>query len=222
MFTHLDTITPVELKTSEGPKGRFYITPEGKRYPSITTVLGSVEKPWLESWKQSLGPAKASAETKRAADRGTAVHDMAEKYLNNDPTPTAGHTVEHIADFNKLKLKLNKVDNIWTQESALWSDLLQCAGRVDCVAEYNGKLCIIDFKTSTNDKNIDQVQDYFLQTTAYALMFEERYGVQIDDVVIIMSVEKGAMALLFRQPIEPYIAPLIARLNTYHKQNAPR
>lgn len=216
MFTHLDTIAPVELKTVEGPKGRFYITPEGNKYPSITTILGAGEKAWLQEWRASMGFDRADKEMKRAADRGTAVHAMIEKYLDNDPAPTAGHKIEHIPDFNQLRTQLKKVNNILTQESALWSDVLKCAGRVDCIGEYKGKLAIIDFKTSTNNKGSAMIQDYFLQTTAYALMFQERYDIQIDDVVILMSVEKGAVPLVFQQPIEPYIEPLIQRINMYH------
>jgi CRISPR/Cas system-associated exonuclease Cas4 (RecB family) len=216
VFIHLDTINPVELKTIEGPKGRFYITPEGNKYPSITTILGAGEKPWLNDWRSSMGFEKADKEMKRAAERGTAVHSMIEKFLDNDPAPSAGHKIEHIPDFNMLRVHLRKVNNILTQESALWSDTLRCAGRVDCIGEYKGKLAIIDFKTSTNDKKGSMIEDYYLQTTAYALMFQERYGIQIDDLVILMSVEKGAVPLVFQRPIEPYIEPLLHRINTWH------
>lgn len=218
MFHHLNNVTPVELKTQEGIKGRFYITPEGSKYPSITTILGAGDKPWLQDWRNSLGEAKADKETKRAADRGTAIHAMIERYLDNDPTPTAGHSFEHIAGFNQLRLHLKKVNNIVTQESALWSDTLRCAGRVDCIGEYAGKLAIIDFKTSTRDKDIEKVQDYYLQTTAYALMCEERYGIRIEDIVILMAVEKGAVPLVFKAKVDDYITPLLIRINTYHNK----
>lgn len=216
MFTHLNTISPVELKTIESSKGRLYITPEGNKYPSITTVLGAGDKPWLNDWRQSLGEAKADKEMKRAADRGTAVHLMIERMLNNEEEPTREQKLEHVAEFNSLRLHLKKINNILTQESALWSDTLKLAGRVDCIGEYQGQLSIIDFKTSTNDKTPAKIQDYFLQTSAYSLMFEERYGIQIDQVVIIMSVEKGVLPLVFKQPVEPYIEPLLHRINNYH------
>lgn len=216
MFTHLDVITPVDLKTIESPKGRLYITPEGNKYPSITTVLGAGDKPWLKDWRQSLGEARADKEMKRAADRGTAVHLMIERLLNNEEDPTRGQKLEHVSEFNSLRLHLKKINNIITQESALWSDTLRLAGRVDCIGEYQGQLSIIDFKTSTNDKTSAKIQDYYLQTAAYALMFQERYGIQIDNVVIIMSVEKGVMPLIFKQPVDPYIEPLLHRINNYH------
>lgn len=218
MFTHLSTIKPVELQTIEGSKGRQYITPEGNKYPSITTVLGAGEKQWLKNWRNMLGDARANKEMKRAADRGTAVHLMIERFLNNEDQPTAGQLLEHVSEFNSLRLYLKQIDNILTQETALWSDVLKVAGRVDCVGEYQGKLSIIDFKTSTNDKTGSMIQDYFLQTSAYALMFQERYDIQIDQVVIIMSVEKGVMPLVFKQPVEPHIEPLLHRINKYYTE----
>lgn len=216
MFTHLDTITPTELKTIEGPQGRFYITPEGNRYPSITTILGSGNKEWLNEWRNMLGSDKADKETKRASDRGTAVHLMVERFLDNEENVTRGQKIEHITEFNTLRLYLKRVNNILTQESALWSDTLKAAGRVDCVGEYQGKLSIIDFKTSTTSKTDSMIQSYWLQTTAYAIMFQERYGIQIDQAVIIMSVERGAVPLVFKQDIDQYIKPLLECINTYH------
>ena len=217
MFIHLDTITPVELKTQEGPKGRFYVTPEGNKYPSITTILGAGEKKWLTEWRQSLGFEKADKEMKRAADRGSAVHLMVERHLNNEDQVTRGQKIEHVTEFNTLRLPLKNINNILTQETPLWSDVLKTAGRVDCVAEWQGKLSIIDFKTSTTNKTADKIEDYWLQTTAYAIMFQERYGIQIDQAVIVMSVERGAVPLVFKRDIDPYIRPLLERINTYHK-----
>lgn len=218
MFTHLDTIKPYDISTIQNENGRFYVTPDGHHYPSITTILGAGEKPWLDEWRESMGEEKADAEMKRAADRGTAVHDMIEKFLNNDPKPTAGHHIKHIPEFLTLRLQLKRISNIITQESALWSDTMRVAGRVDCIGDFDGKLSLIDFKTSTNEKRSEQIQDYYLQTTAYALMFQELYDIQIDNLVIIMSVEKGPVPLVFQQPIEPYIEPLIKRITAYHSE----
>lgn len=221
-FTHLDIVKPVEIDTIESDSGRFYVTPTGNHYPSITTILGHGDKPWLQEWREGMGQHRADAEMKRAATRGTAVHAMVENYLNNHTNPTAGHLNEHIADFMQLRMRLNKVNNIYTQESALWSDALKVAGRVDCVGEYNGKLSIIDFKTSTNDKNASMIGDYYLQTTAYALMFHERYNIRIDNIAILMSSERGAVPLVFQQTIEPFIEPLIMRINSYYTQMETR
>lgn len=216
MFVHNNLVTPVELKVENTPKGRFYTTPLGNRYPSITTLLGQKEKPWLEDWRNSLGAEKADKETKRAADRGEAVHAIIEKYLKNDPFPSRGHLPEHVAEFNTVRLRLKSVSNIYLQEAALYSETMKVAGRVDCIGDWNGTLSIIDFKTSTNDKNVHMITDYYLQTTAYALMFEEMYDIKIDNIVILMSVEKGIVPLVFTEKVDNWIEPLITRINTYY------
>lgn len=215
-FTHLDTIQPLELKTTEGNRGRFYLVDEETKFPSITTILGAGEKPHLEAWRQSLGVEKATAETKRCADRGTAVHLMVERFLQNDPDPTKGCHFAHADEFRSLKMVLRRIDNILVQEGALYSRILKTAGRVDCIAEYDGKLAVIDFKTSTNTKNTHMIKDYYLQTTAYAWMLEELYGIHVEDIVIIMSVEKG-LPLVFKEKTEHFIQPLCERINTYYK-----
>ena len=220
MFTHLD-IPPLPVVTDEMTAGgkRFYVTPEGNKYPSVTTMLGQKEKPWLEDWRKSLGKKAADKETKRCSDRGTAIHELAEKYLNNEPYPefTKGYKQEYIGGFNKFKFELNHVDNIRLQEAALYSDTLGLAGRVDCVAEYKGTLCIVDFKTSNNNKTEDMIFDYYLQTTAYAIMWHEMTGEAIEDITIIMSVEKGIVPLVFKAKIDKYVKPLLQRIREYRE-----
>lgn len=213
MFTHLNTITPLQIKSIDGPQGRFYSTPTGK-YPSITTILGFGEKEWLNDWRESLGAQKADNEMKRAAIRGTAVHLMLEKQIQNDENPTKDQHIDNIAEFNSLRFEIKKLDNILLQEAALYSDTMGIAGRVDCIAEYNGKLAIVDFKTSTRTKKQTMIFDYFLQTTAYALMFGELYDIHIDDIVILMSVERGLPAV-FKGKVDEYVEPLLKRINTY-------
>jgi genome maintenance exonuclease 1 len=221
-FTHVPKPTLPELKVVTLPNGkRHYTTPEGNKYPSVTTVLGDQEKPWLTDWRNSLGHEKADAETKRAGERGDAVHTLAEIYLNNKLTSeiTKPYKPELVNWFNKVKLNLNKVDNIRIQEAALYSDVLRVAGRVDCIGEYEGVLSIVDFKTSTNSKVKAMVYDYYLQTTAYALMWEEQTGEHIDDIVIIMSVEKGMVPLIFKEKVHKYISPLMKRINKYYEDH---
>lgn len=219
-FTHLPKIILPTLKVTTLQNGkRHYTTPEGQKYPSITSLLGAEEKPWLEDWRKSLGTEKANKETRRAGERGDAVHKLAELYLNNELTSdiTKHYNPELVNWFNKVKLNLNKIDNIRTQESAIYSDVLKIAGRVDCIGEYEGILSIIDFKTSTNPKTKDMIADYFLQCTAYALCWEEQTGEHIDDIVIIMSVEKGMVPLIFKEKVHKYISPLSKRINQYYK-----
>ena len=167
------------------------------------------------AWQQSLGANKAKKEMNRCADRGTAVHEMAENFLNNDPNPTKGRDADHVKGFNQLKFKLKKIDNIRMQEAPLYSHMLGIAGRVDCVGEYDGVLSIIDFKTSNNNKDRDWIEDYFLQATFYAIAWHELTGEAIEQIVILMSVEKGMVPLVFVDTIDKYVEPLLKRIDEY-------
>lgn len=220
MFIHTKQVREYDLSTEEGASGRFYITPSNNKYPSITTVLGDGDKQWLNDWRDSIGHEQADALTQAAAARGTAVHDMIERHLNNEETPTAGHIPEHIKDFTQVKLHLKRINNIITQEAALWSDVFKVAGRVDCIGEFDGQLSVIDFKTSTNNKTSSMIEDYYLQTTAYALMFHEMYDIKIDNLVIIMASNKGGIPLVFKKTInEQYISALLMRTHAYRKKH---
>lgn len=200
---------------------RFYTTPDGKKYPSITTILGSGDKPWLDAWKKSLGTEKAAAETKRCSDRGTALHDMVEKYIKNIEDPTDGHERSNIGMFNQIKLQLNKrLGEIRAQEIPLFSHSLKVAGRVDCVAEYDGVLSVVDFKTANASKTDDMIEDYFLQCTAYAVMYFEMYGVAVDQIVVVIAVEKGMMPMVFKREIFDYLKPLQDRIAAYYERKA--
>ena len=219
MFIHTPPkIALPELRVEQSATGkRFYVTPEDNKYVSITTMLGAKEKPWLNDWKNMLGADKAAKETKRCADRGTAIHEMAEKYLDNEVGFTKPYAAEYVRGFNQLKMRLNRIDNIRLQEAALYSDALKLAGRVDCIGEYDGVLSIIDFKTSNNNKDKDMVFDYFLQCTAYAIMWHERTGEAIEDICVLMTVERGMAPLMFKEKIDKYVKPLLKRTNEYYK-----
>ena len=218
VHTNIPQFEELDAKIVNGQ--RWYTTPDEKKYPSVTTVLSDKPKPYLEAWRQSLGPKKADKETKRCADRGTAVHLLAEKYLNNEEEFLKGEKPEYIRLFNQIKLRLNKINNIRAQEIPLYSDKLEIAGRVDCVGEYEGTLSIIDFKTSNNNKDESMVEDYFLQCTAYAIMYHELFGEAIEDIVVIIAVEKGMMPMVYKRKIDDYVVPLLERINTFYKENS--
>lgn len=220
MFKHVTIPKIPELKVEQSSSGnRFYITPEGEKYPSITTVLGHKEKPWLKNWRNMLGDKAAQAEQKRCAERGTAVHELVEHYLNNEQDFTRGYKSEYVRGFNQLKFRLNHINNIRCQEVALWSDQIKVAGRVDCIGEYGGVLSIIDFKTSNNNKDRESIEDYFLQCTAYAIMWHEQTGESIENFVILMSVEKGMVPLVFQGNIDKYVKTLLERIGEYGAAN---
>lgn len=220
MFVHLDPpkIPILKVETLQSGK-RFYTTPDGKRYPSVTTVLGHKEKQWLSDWRKMLGESKAAKETKRCAERGRNVHKLIERYIENEPYSdfTKGVNQEYVKGFNQVKLHLNKIDNIRAQEVALYSDKLRLAGASDLVGEYAGDLAIVDFKTSNNNKDREMVQDYFLQCTAYAIMWHERTGESIENIVVIITVERGMVPLVFHDTIDKYVSPLLKRIDNYYK-----
>lgn len=220
MFNHIEIAELAKIIQKTQPNGkRTYITPDGNEYPSVTTVLGDKEKPWLKDWRKMLGDKKADKESKRCADRGTAIHELAEKYLNNEKIIRKNYKAEYISGFNKLKLRLNKVDNIRAQEVGLYSDMLGVAGTVDLVADFDGVLSIVDFKTSTNNKTREMCHDYFKQCTAYALAWHERTGEAIEDITIIISVERGLVPLVFKEKIENWISPLLKDIATYNDKH---
>ena len=215
MFTHIITELP-QLRTTTYKGQRWYETPEGNFYPSITTVLGVKKKQYLLDWQKSLGPAKAQKEVERTKLRGDAIHLMLEKHLKNDSNPTEGHEIEHIKRFNQVKLVLNRLNNIRTQEAALYSDYLGVAGRVDCIAEFDGILSIIDFKSSSGNKQEDMIEDYFLQETFYAMAFTEMTSMPVEQIVTLMAVERGIVPLVFKKSIEPYVIPLQKRIDEFY------
>ncbi len=221
VFLHNNQLLPFDITSKDTPSGRIYSTPDGP-LPSITTILSSEEKPAIVSWRNSLGEQEANKRTKKASDRGTAVHSMIEQYLNNEEVDFSKYDTLHASQFRSLRPTLNKITNVLAQEIPLWSTNLGVAGRVDCIAEYDGKISIIDFKTSTNDKSEDKVFDYYLQATAYAIMVYERYGIEIENIVILMAVENGLVPLVFKKQISPYVEPLIDRINTFYDKFAEK
>ena len=216
MFNYCTPKQLQDLQSTTFPDGkRYYQLPDGTRLPSVTTVLGAQKKQAIMEWRKRVGEEEANRISKKATSRGTNVHSMCEEYLNNEPLGV--YMPDAIEMFLSIKPYLNKINNIHYQEQALWSTQLGMAGRVDCIAEYEGELSIIDFKTSARPKTKDKIEDYFWQTAAYALMYEEMIGQQIDDLVIVMAVENGS-PLIFKQKTEFHIPGLVKAINFYKGQ----
>lgn len=168
---------------------RFYNTPSGLKYPSITTILSEKNKDVIENWRRRVGHEVANTKSRVAAGRGIALHKIAEKYLDNEPIEITSPLVADL--WRKVRPVLDSnINNIHCQETRLFSHHLRLAGTVDCIAEYNGKLSIIDFKTSTGNKRKDWITSYFMQCAAYAIMYEEIAFIPITQLVIIVSVEE--------------------------------
>jgi ATP-dependent exoDNAse (exonuclease V) beta subunit len=202
---------------------RFYETTGGRYYPSITTILGgtiSEEKSQaLKKWQTSLGADVAQKKTQEAADRGTAVHLLAERYLKKEELIQPGETFSpaDVNSFNALKLKLNKVEEVWGQEVPLYSDLIEVAGRCDLIGLYKGKPSIIDFKTSTRLKNDSQIDDYKLQLCAYSIMHNEMFDTDIVDGTILMT-SSGGFPQEFHVDLLDYVEPLCARIDKFYQK----
>lgn len=172
------------------PTGRKYTTPDNNEYPSITTVLSIRNKAAIEAWKKRVGEEEAAKVSHRASTRGTAVHELCEDYINNVPDCKFKYMPNIVEDFNQIQKILDtRIGTVYGQEVPLYSDHLGVAGRVDCVAEFDGKLSIIDFKTSRKKKKHEWVTNYFMQETFYAIAWEERSGMPITQLVTIISVD---------------------------------
>ena len=221
-YTHKPTKL-TELTTQTVNFKRFYETPDGKLYPSITTVLSTRNKKGLFEWRKRVGDEVANYVARTSAARGTAVHHMCEDYLNNFPTEWPDKWSEHekkflpFCLFKQLENKvLQKIDNIRSQECALFSNKYRVAGRVDCIAEYDGKLSIIDFKTSTKERNDEWNENYYIQASAYAEMFEEQTGTPIEQIVIGVVTEDGAVQEFVKEKYD-YIPLLVESIDNFTK-----
>lgn len=191
---------------------RFYSTPDGE-FPSVTTVVGYGKQQFFAEWRR-----KNSEESRRVTSRGTKFHSIIETYIRNEPLDMENMFPNFKALFNLIKPALDNIDNITAIETPLWSKILGLAGRTDCIAEYNGKLSIIDFKASTKEKRKQDIENYFLQATAYALMYQERTGVIIENFVILIACEDGLFQVFEDNPIK-YVKKLKKAIIHYREQN---
>ena len=192
MFTHLDYLKEeVDLEAQNIEGTRFYRVPSGKLYPSITSVTSFYNRDVFINWRKKVGEEKANKITRAATSRGTAYHDVVEHYLNNKDIKDLKILPTTKFLFLQSKDKLDRINNIHALEKSLYSDYLGLAGRVDCIAEYDGELAVIDFKTATKIKPEKWVQNYFVQETAYACMYYEMTGTPVKKLITIMVDENG-------------------------------
>ena len=219
MFNHVQISLP-EVTTETINRKRFYVTPEGNKYPSITTVLSNRKKEGLFEWRKRVGNDVANYVARTSASRGTKVHHMCEDYLNNE-FDEEKHRKDFLPFclFNQLKDQaLCNLNNIYAQEAGLYSDKYKVAGRVDCIAEYKDTLSIIDFKTSSRERSDDWNENYYIQGSAYAEMFEERTKIKIDQVVILVVTEDGTVQEFVKNK-QDYLPMLEESINAWSKSN---
>ena len=191
MFCHVDwKLDYKDLNTLTVDKERRYETPDGISYPSVTTVLSILSEDHIRAWRARVGEEEANKISHRASTRGTAVHAIIEKYIDNVKNYDEGFMPHVVNNFRSVQRVLDAgLGKIYAQEAALYSHHLQLGGRVDCIAEWNGKLSIIDFKTSAKLKRKENIEGYFIQECAYAIMWEERTGIPITQLVTIIAVD---------------------------------
>ena len=218
-FTYVEGLPQLKsLETEEIDGKRFYITPNGIKVPSVTTVLGHSKKHLITEWRNRIGNDEAQKISTRASIRGTKFHNMLEKYLSNDITLFEDVMPNMRQAFYDVQPTLDKIDDIHYIETSLYSERLGLAGRTDVIGHYAGDLSIIDFKTSTRLKKEEWIDNYFEQGTAYAIMYEELVGQPIDQVVIIISVDGETQPQVFVKQKKDYVDSLIKKIHDYKKE----
>ncbi len=215
-FKHLNLHNFPNLKAKTTAQGRRYFV-EGNAYPSVTTVIGEMKKKSILEWRRKVGEEEANAISKRATTRGNKCHKLAEDYLSNKPLDRYRDDVLSLGMFHQIRPYIDKINNIHALEESLYSHTLKLAGRVDCIAEYDNELAIIDFKTSTKFKREEWIQDYFSQETAYAIMFQELTGLKVKQLVTIIATEQGTPQIFVKNNILEFV-PKLKEYIDYYKE----
>jgi len=197
----------LDLKTENIDGKRHYITPDGNRYVSITTLLSNLSKAGIQKWRNRVGAEEANRISTKASRQGTGVHSICESYIKNEDGFLDGRMPNEVEMFQSIESLLDCIDDVHCVEGALYSDELKLAGRTDLIAEFDNQLAVIDYKTSRKIKTWEMCHSYFMQGAFYAMAYEERTGIPINNIVIIMAVE-NEKPLLFKETKDRWIEPL--------------
>ena len=205
-FNHYDS-SLLDLKTENVDGKRHYVTPDGNKYISITTLLSNLSKAGIQKWRNRVGETEANKISGKASRRGTSVHSVCESYIKNEDGFLDGRMPNEVEMFQSIESLLDCIDDVHCVEGALYSDELKLAGRTDLIAEFDNQLAVIDYKTSRKIKTWEMCHSYFMQGAFYAMAYEERTGIPINNIVIIMAVE-NEKPLLFKETKDRWIEPL--------------
>ena len=214
-FNHLDNILPkLERQTIDGV--RYYSVPDEDqllKLVSITSVTSHFNKEIFVKWRKRVGDAEADRITKASTSRGTDMHTLVENYLYNRDLPT----VQPLSDFlfKVAKSELNKINNIYCLEGALYSKKLGVAGTTDCIAEFDGELAVIDFKTSKKPKPREWIENYFVQAMFYGMALYEMTGIRIKKLVIIMACEDGECVVYEERDLNKYMKLVVKYIKKF-------
>jgi len=213
-FKHKRTIQLQKLPRKNVNGKRYYEAPNGQLLHSVTRVVGIVEKEAIDAWRKKVGEGYADAVSFRATSLGTKMHKVIESYLNNEKIEE--ENIIALAHFNNIKEFIDKIDNIYKTEGVLFSESLGLAGTFDCVGDYDGKISMIDFKTASKQKKPEWIEKYYLQETAYALMWNDLTHIDIDQIVTIISGEDGSRDV-FIESKDKYINRLLEIIKQYNE-----
>lgn len=217
VFDHVSLPYEVpKLKQINEEGTRYYATPEGNKYPSVTTVLSEYSKKAIFEWRKRVGEVQANQISRAASTRGTAFHKVCEDFLNNKKVTLK--TPLEVERFNTFLPTLKRINRIHAQELRMYSDHLRLAGTVDCIAEFDGKLSVIDFKTASKPKDKNNIENYFMQCSAYSIMFEELFKIPISRTVILIAVDEHEPQL-FIEKRDNYVEKLIYYRDLYESSN---
>ena len=220
MFNYVGPAAPIKELTSRTlESGRFYKI-DDQWMPSITTGVGNQSKHGILAWQKRVGFAEAEKVRRASAWRGTQFHNLVEKYLKNELEETKESKGLPTYHFRSARETLDRIGNIHAIEAPLYSRTLGVAGRVDCIAEFDNELAIIDFKTTKNLKKVQHLEKFFVQEAAYAYMYYELTGIEVDKLVTLSVAEDGSMQVEQRYDKDTYIDTLIEWIRQYHNEKA--
>jgi len=206
-----------DLNAETTDSGRKYVTPDGQKYPSVTTILKGYNMKAIMEWRQRVGAEEANRVAGRASRRGTQLHSLCEQYILGELNQFKMMKLMPFDKmmFGQLRPLLDRhVSKVYCLEQALYSDTLRIAGRVDLIAEWDGELAVIDFKSATKEKKKENIGNYFMQCTAYAEMFEGITSLPINKIVVAIANEEESPQV-FVEDKKDYLLELHQYVNSY-------
>lgn len=220
MFNLDETLADHKLERVSVDGKRYYVTPDGKKYPSVTTVLSTLNANAIQEWRNKVGADQAQKISTQASRRGTAVHLLAERYLRNELDWNRDAMPANVATFLPIKEYLDKwCDNVYANEIMLYSDDLRTAGQCDMVGRIHGIRTIGDFKTAKKAKKKEWITNYLYQCTAYALMLHEREGVWCPQICVMIATDEDGLQV-FLERTSDYVPQVREFFDQYHAKNS--
>ena len=218
-FIHHNFLGDLELEKKETNGIRLYNLPNGDWVPSITSVTSFYNRQIFVEWRKRVGNEEANRITRQATARGTDFHQVCQDYLENKELNWDDYQPMTKFMFFHIKNELDKINNIHAIERTLYSEYLGLAGRVDCIAEYEGELAVIDFKTSTKIKPEKWIENYFVQEMFYAAAYYELTGIPIKKLITLMVTPGGEVKVFDKRNKGDYIKLLVRYIKEFVSHN---